>query len=570
MDNPTHRVLSVPELVVLIASFLSPYDTSHWMQTCRTAYRQLESTFWSHLNLTASYTDPSVLPRYRHHFRTIQVDWHQTGHLEALVEELPLFETRQTNKIELLNLKKLVLRSKAFVVKEAEMDAFVEVLSYTRNLTVLDIPGDVLHHAGSAVYFLEIIREDLPNLQRLAFSIADVEAPIAHRLLKVCFNHPQLVDLQCDFMINMFLYPMVVNGGGVCDPRFAALLKFLQDTDKKKADTGKPTGLRLKSLVLPLINGGYPRDFLFPFLRSHVPHLERLGIPLIHRKYNVQDLKDAILEGCPKLQHIVSNNFLGYEGGKCALFDVVRYCIPSGLRSFRGSFHDVLFKGAGSRDLVETLLEYHATTLEQFELLDHEGVSSVHINSVLAKCRRLRELRIDACERGIRNSWRAAITYRDAASGVWICHDIEVLYLRLDPIVTVLVADTIQDTVDQKGKETYAQIGRLVKLEELGLGCTVSGPVMKDLTLENGWLAELAGLKELRHFHMLTDFWTSMGQAEIEFMVANWPKLERISIDLEEDYSSEVEEFSKPHWQWLEEKRPYIVLTVNEWSRERA
>ncbi|KAF9349116.1 hypothetical protein BGX34_002043 [Mortierella sp. NVP85] len=563
MDNPTHRVLSVPELVVLIAGFLSPYDTSQWMQTCRTAYRQLESTFWSHLNLTASYTDPSALPLYRHHFRTIQVDWHQTGHLAALVEELPLIETRQTNEIELLNLKKLVLRSKAFVVKEAEMDAFIEILSYTRNLTVLDIPGDVLQHAGSATYFIEKIQEDLPNLQRLVFSIADVEAPVAHHLLKVCFHHPQLVDLQCDFMINMFLYPIVANGG-VFDPRFAALLTFLQDEDKKKADIGKPTGLRLKSLVLPLINGGYPRDFLFPFLRSHVPHLERLDIPLIHRHYNVQDLKDAILEGCPKLQHIVSNNFLGYEGGQSALFDVVRYCVPLGLRSFRASFHELGFQDVRGRDLVKTLLEYHATTLEQFELFDHGGVTSVQMNSVLVKCRKLREFRIDTFERSIRNPRRAVITYQDAASSVWICHDIKVLYLRLDPIVTVPVADTIQDTVDQEGKETYAQIGRLVKLEELGLGCTVSGSAMKDLTLENGWLAELAELKELRHFCMLTNLWASMGQAEIEFMEANWPKLERISIGMEED-SSEVEEFSKPHWQWLKERRPYIVLTINKW-----
>jgi hypothetical protein len=174
MENPTHRVLSVPE-----------HDMSRWMQTCRTVYRQLESTFWSHLNLTASYTDPSALSQYRHHFRTNQVDWHQTGHLAALVEELPLTETRQTNEIELLNLKKLELRSKAFVIKEAELDAFIEILSYTCNLTVLDIPGDVLHHAGSVTYFLEKIQDDLPNLQRLVLSDANVDAPVAHHLLKV-------------------------------------------------------------------------------------------------------------------------------------------------------------------------------------------------------------------------------------------------------------------------------------------------------------------------------------------------------------------------------------------------
>ena len=316
--------------------------------------------------------------------------------------------------------------------------------------------------------------------------------------------------------------------------------------------------------MLPLINGGYPRDFLFPFLRSHVPHLERLGIPLVHRHYKVQDLKDAILEGCPKLQHIAGNNFRhGYEGGKSMLFDVVRYCVPSGLRSIRASFQEFSVQDVRRRNLLKTLLEYHATTLEQFELLDHEGVSSIHLNPVLAKCRKLREFRINPFERGLPNSRRAAITYQDEASGVWVCHDIKVLYLRLDPIVTVLAADTIQDTVDQEGKETYAQIGRLVKLEELGLGCTVNGPDMKDLTLKIGRLAELAGLKELRQFCILTNLWASMGQAEVEFMASHWPKIEKISLHMDEEMVGfDLDVFSKPHWRWLKEKRPHIVLTI--------
>jgi hypothetical protein len=74
--------------------------------------------------------------------------------------------------------------------------------------------------------------------------------------------------------------------------------------------------------------------------------------------------------------------------------------------------------------------------------------------------------------------------------------------------------------VERKAKEAYAQIGSLSKLESLSLsdGTVVDGPNPRlshnnDLTLQ-GWLRQLAGLKKLKYFHMATDFWSCMDQAE--------------------------------------------------------
>jgi hypothetical protein len=126
-----------------------------------------------------------------------------------------------------------------------------------------------------------------------------------------------------------------------------------------------------------------------------------------------------------------------------------------------------------------------------------------------------------------------------------------------------------EEAITRTAPRVYAQIGRLIKLEELSLSCYKSEfqsapeeAFSKDLTLEHGWLAEFAGLKKLRHFQMDTDFWSSMGQMEVEFMDANWPKLESIGIacdDLEDDV------FSLPHWQWLSERRPYLFYTKMVW-----
>ncbi|KAK3822990.1 MAG: hypothetical protein J3Q66DRAFT_330555 [Benniella sp.] len=89
----------------------------------------------------------------------------------------------------------------------------------------------------------------------------------------------------------------------------------------------------------------------------------------------------------------------------------------------------------------------------------------------------------------------------------------------------------------QAAQKVYAQIGRLTKLRVLILGWDENlyaarrGKACKfDLTLKYGWLSELAELKELRHFGMTTNFWSHIDQAEVEFMDANWPKLQKISF----------------------------------------
>ncbi|KAF9363855.1 hypothetical protein BGX34_003188, partial [Mortierella sp. NVP85] len=151
----------------------------------------------------------------------------------------------------------------------------------------------------------------------------------------------------------------------------------------------------------------------------------------------------------------------------------------------------------------------------------------------------------------------------------------------------------------------YKQLGRLVKLEVLGIGyaekVTVSlysnrpirfrGPVdapspvgvlselinrgqlvpPRDLqdpvdtppppTLVE-WLAGLSRLKELRHLFLITDLWCGMTQDDVQFMDSNWPQLERITFGFRKAKLAEI--VSQPHWQWLKERRPWIQYSY--WS----
>ncbi|KAF9289641.1 hypothetical protein BGZ68_008952 [Mortierella alpina] len=107
-------------------------------------------------------------------------------------------------------------------------------------------------------------------------------------------------------------------------------------------------------------------------------------------------------------------------------------------------------------------------------------------------------------------------------------------------------------------KRMCTQIGRLVALETLALGADEEDvPFSKcDLTLSAGHLAELAGLKKLCQLHLRTDYWSKMGQAEVEFMYANWPSLDRVCFGTTGSRPLGLNE--QIHWQWLLQKRPQL------------
>ncbi|KAF9186871.1 hypothetical protein BGZ51_001727 [Haplosporangium sp. Z 767] len=106
----------------------------------------------------------------------------------------------------------------------------------------------------------------------------------------------------------------------------------------------------------------------------------------------------------------------------------------------------------------------------------------------------------------------------------------------------------------------YEQIGRLTELEVLRLD---SGQGMLfvqdydmegfswDLTLSRGYLRKLSGLKKLRKLSLMEDFYSRMGQAEVEFIDAEWPRLELIEFKWKLSRIS-----STPPWRWLKERRP--------------
>ncbi|KAK3823041.1 MAG: hypothetical protein J3Q66DRAFT_330730 [Benniella sp.] len=552
-ENAQHRVFALSELVTLIAQYLSPRDISRWMMTSKTFSRRLEPFFWSHPVLGNCNQHSTSLVQYACHFLSLEAR-----------SNLKLSPTQAAPSPESASHALATLpeypRLRKFTIHAHESIAFLSLYSHlvlhSPNLTELNLQYGFKSDSLSMEHYLKALATTLPCLQRLTIKYKSTDTTTAFRLLEVCFAHPQLTDLQCDFFVDEDHCPAIEYD--IYDPRFAALVKSLRDKDKANADAGQPTGLRLKSLSLPDLLEGYPTDFLIPFLGSYVPKLERLCIPRVNKldEADVRRLEEAIEIGCPRLQHLSSNwnnsDDESDEGWK-TFISVLRGCTKAGLRTYQTEFFKDDFFSQGS--ITEKLLLYHGETLEEIEFPECFRISSRCIQSILATCRNLRKFRMEPY-----SELPCDLHFRDVLTE-WVCRDITVLDLRLERQVDVPEGRSEGEVMAEAAQRVYSQIGRLVKLEDLRLyyyeHCGRVGWLVYDLMLEIGWLGELAGLKNLRHFGTDSHNWDFMGPAEVEFMDTNWPKLQSItSGGVTSLYGSRSQ---MDLWNRMKERRPYIV-----------
>ncbi|KAK3823044.1 MAG: hypothetical protein J3Q66DRAFT_330736 [Benniella sp.] len=553
-DSAQHLVFAAPELVSLIAQYLSPRDISQWMMSCKTFSRQLEPYFWSHPVITNTLDAPKSLVRHARHFQSLEVSLNKS--FESFMVELRRPQRRTiahvhasaASNVGFPSLRRLMIYTLEHT--NPPTSNLLLILYHSPNLTELNIQRSFTMDPPLMQVLLIVLETQLPCLQRLAIQVSNIHQVTGFDLLEVCFNHPQLIDLQCGFYFDNDYVP-----------KLDALLKLLQDADKSKAEAGLPTGLRLKSLMLPDIWEGYPKDFLLPFLRSQVPVLERFRMPCVEglvSEDDMQELEEAITVGCPRLTHLSGRMWFtevtNYEGGFiAALHSCAR---NSGLKSFIGSgYCEEEHSENGS--VVQELLEHHADTLEEIEFHESIHVNSGNINRIFSTCKNLRTLRMSPFDYP-----SMSLRFQDVSTE-WACRDLTVLQLFMDRQVVVPQGRNKVDIVTQAVQRFFAQVGRLTSLEELGLGSRMDLEreewklFAKDLTLDNGWLAELSGLKQLRHLRMYTDYWSSMVREDVEFMHVNWPKLEKISFGID-DFDEEVLE--DYHWEWLKRRRPYLAL----------
>ena len=400
------------------------------------------------------------------------------------------------------------------------LDYVLCILHQSPGLLQLSLPCDILGHSvtsSQAESFLYALAHSLPCIKELEIQGNKVLPRTGLEFLRVCLNHPQLAILHCRFVIvgqsNRF--------SAEDFRQFNAFLNSMEDDKKAKEATGKPAGSTIKSLLLPGTIKGYPRNFVCTLLRSYLPNLELFYIPDIVEDDRdlsfVESLRDAVAQGCPKLQHLRCSWY--DDDGKYhdAIHAIVEGCKQWGLKSF----HCEDLDDQNYQSILETLSEIHYKTLEEVELVNCRHVDSDDLVELFS-CRNLKKLKIQQSDTG-----RSTIELQNVK---FKCPDLKELQLTMvqpdmNPETGYFSEDEEEEYEDllprgrierfgrwirRKADEAYTQIGSLSKLESLSVECEEKDYQKLvldhecDLTLEHGWLRKLAGLKELKHLHMAT------------------------------------------------------------------
>ncbi|KAF9343553.1 hypothetical protein BGX34_006624, partial [Mortierella sp. NVP85] len=466
------------------------------MATCKAWTPFFEPYIWRDTELDRSYSAPQALVLNRHRIRSLRITSKDYANLHTLTADLPdttfsepsqesrdsTSSSTATGNNVFQNLRIIRIDCNygdiASDRKSLYFDYVLRLLNQSPGLLQLDAPFDILGDSATSNQtesFLYALAHKLPCLKRLDIPGRGVRPKIALEFLRVCLNHPQLANLHCSFSI----------GGLLGAHRYFSTEEMLlfnsffttMENDKKaKEAAGKPAqGAPIKSLRLPEAIEGYPPNFVCTLLRSCLPNLEEFLVPSVggdRDPSSVESLRDAVAQGCPKLQHL-----------RCWCYDdenydvinsIVEGCKQWGLKSFHCEFLENQCRILG------TLNENHCETLENIVLANCRSVESDDLVDLFS-CRNLRKVIIQQCFIGY-----AAIELQNVK---FKCRDLKELQLTMVQPEMDYEHDDFSEEEEEnedllprgrlerfgrwmkrKAEEAYTQIGSLSKLESLSLG----------------------------------------------------------------------------------------------------
>ncbi|KAF9084215.1 hypothetical protein BGX27_003887 [Mortierella sp. AM989] len=543
--------------------------------TCKSLAQQLEPILWKHLTIRVRQPARESLTRNCHIIESIRIVGLNDIFFENVLDILQYLSTTtgprldketSTSCVTLKRLKRIELTNLIYA------SGLLTMFNYCPKLTYLDISCTMLlKDPNSARLFRQALSDNLRQLEHLRLNGLFATTKNVLPLLVVCFLHPQLKEMR-------FKFSMKVSG----NREYSHWYEDDQEEEESQSDQGDEefgvdpelrwvtTSLenasrssdystsKISSLTLPSYRRGYPASFLVLLLRYYLPNIEAFDIP-----WGILDanLQEECPKMCFKLQHI---SFSQHEFHAPYELDAYTAEIKSfiigcssgvGLKSIRayhfdeGDYHFV------HDSLLGVVADNHSSTLEEVDFRNCQSVPSLSIQNILSTCRKLTRFNV------IPASGSASVYFNHIVNGgQWVCLDLKELCLNLKRSSADYYDGTETELGKAEAKYVYSQIGRLVRLETLRLG--YMGDLSKEqresfelnLTLKDGWLAELQGLVELRHFHMASDFWSNMGQAETEFMSSHWPRLQTITVGSPLSWKAGHYE-QQPHWQRLRDRK---------------
>ncbi|KAF9291475.1 hypothetical protein BGZ68_003895 [Mortierella alpina] len=557
-----HSIVGIPELAACLSAYLTTSDITHAMATCKAWSEQFKPLLWINLQIGRTLPERTLLEQNVHRIRNADLD-------------LQLIRFDGTFGTNLFNFWATL--SRGLPVSSTACSSGPLLCNNSKNLTHLhlefhDFIPPPIEQAFSALY----------RLHHLTIRGYMWEESWFLSLLRASLPLPRLSELYCYFAIESGSNVFESNPEGECkgvddvaEPR-GDLKTILEEAIAARTSETGSMDVKIKALRFPdTVEGGDIINIILPMLRSALVEFETFEVPELCYYRPRGFYEEVARKYCPRLRHLTfpMSFTADYPSEVCSF---IRGAAE--LKTVRGAYFSDGWPPK-SCSMMRMLITHHSKTLEELEILDCRGTTSSDQQDILASCKKLKRFRV-------------MFPFPDVVDREWGCLGLKELWLTLNRSIHYkrakwamkreFSASRAQAWSQEKMKKeekkrqvkawaaqrVFVQINQLVVLETLSLGTDDNVYVGLDdrrvsewdFTLSKGWLAELAGLKNLRHLHMRTEYWSEMSQAEVEFMDAKWPLLGEISFDLKKD---ELDTLAKqPHWQWLQQKRPELCLSA--------
>ncbi|KAF9570101.1 hypothetical protein EC968_002271 [Mortierella alpina] len=563
--SAAHTFFEIPELVVLLSAHVSVPDLARCVLVCKAWLDQFRPRLWMDLhidNVMASLIKRAISPtrdaltRHLPHIRAVNFSFANDAQLLLFAQGLPKRGEGPVMDTSTLCTNLRRIRFDGIMKKHLDHVAWllIRLIDHNIHLTHLTLPLNLIESTEKSVFESIIKLVHLRHLTVESFhEVAYLRDPLL--LLKACLSPPELTELK---FINVEVYWSIDEKARIlilieAMIRAAATNRYLQGTNAKK----------IKSLQLPANHPKYWNPLALLLLKSDLLDLETYEIPWFPPGADEEEIEQVVREFCPNLRHLTGSSSMKGDGGSACAF--IRGC--TGIQSFVSSYF------SESRDfkwrmIISELVSQHHGTLETFVLINPNEVGGWDLQQVLTRCRHLKRFWVISNKEAANLS---GIAFWHISRSDWVCTGLRELGLTLNRCRRE--RDTSGDLEETEGPDdlwlaasikqrVYQQIGRLEKLELLEIdidkNCRARARAReeaygKDLTLAEGWLGELVGLKRLRSLRLRADFWTYMSQAEVEFMDEHWPLLTEIR------FACDIADIlAKQHWQWLLRKRPQL------------
>ncbi|KAF9562931.1 hypothetical protein EC968_005035, partial [Mortierella alpina] len=561
-----HTVFGIPELALRLFAFVPLRDLAQCIRVCKEWFQHAEPHLWTHYSpglpnnrSMISPQETNALIRNLSRLRSVELKSHEVSVLQHLTVHLQPGISVKTPSNLCTNLRRLKMEC-YYNVLGLRLPPIIQLLDHNLQLTHLTLPVVALtidKTLLTAISNLRCLRH--LTLKSIAMNIGSRDFYSGTRtipsLLQACLPLPELMELFLDF--DMVWYDNIGPvAASIADLetiiKEAAITRFLDNGNACRK-------VKVKSLRLPICREGSRSPLPIPLLRSGVLDLESFRIPTFSvENTNPQEVEHIVRESCPRLTHVIcpsEEETTQHDDRFTRAF--LRGC--SGLQSFTSDHfsdqtqiyndddndeQEVFFPSIESpwqgwqwrpRWIISELISYHHRTLENFELKQCDQVWSKDLQAILSRCHRLKRFWVEYHSRAS----QPGLDFTDVMSGGdWVCMGLRVLCLTLNRHLTVEETHHLSsERIAQAAKHVYTQIGRLHQLEVLVLNITRSvdtsgreDPFPWDLTLSRGWLGEMSGLKNLKTIRLLSDVWSRMGQAEVEFMRERWSSLGEIRL----------------------------------------